>query len=68
MAYYIWWTNYKYDPRQLDVVHSEAAVLEFLNKYAGNEDFRFCVVKGEKLEYEADEVVIKYRSKNISAG
>lgn len=63
MTFYIWWTSYRHDPRQLDVVHSEEAVIAFLNQHAGNEDFRFCVVRGEKVEYEAVEVVRKYRKK-----
>jgi hypothetical protein len=58
--YFVWFSLDKLEPFELTELASEAEVVAFLNRHAGNAEFRFRVVHGNEVAFKAVTVATRY--------
>lgn len=66
-GYWVIYSTSKYEPDSLEYISSTGskdarlALTEFLNGYAGNEDFHFTVIRGTEVRIRPVHVAKEYR-------
>lgn len=63
MKFFVRFSVVEYEDGQLLVLDTIGEVVDLLNQHAENPDFRFSVIEGRIVEFEAIEVVKRYRRK-----
>lgn len=59
--FFVYYDVHGHGEYAMEELDSKQAVLDFLNKYAGAENFEFTVIQGRRIEVKPAQVATEYR-------